>query len=106
MRYYSLAVGALSVAIVCASFSVAKAEEDKSYLPPSSYQGKAEPSPTRDMRSSGRRTASAQPVKTYGPAVQPQRRRVAAYRRHRSHERYAYNQPSFFRTFFPFTWFR
>jgi hypothetical protein len=110
MRSFSLTAGALSVLIACATFSVAQAQDDKSYLPPSSYQGKAEPSQTRDMRSQGRRYAIAQPRQAAAPhyraaAAQPQRHRVATYRRHHR-ERYAYNTPSFFRVLLPFSWFR
>jgi hypothetical protein len=104
MRSFSLRVGALSLLIACATVSVAKAQvDDNSYLPPKSFQGKAEPSQTKPMQSESRRHAVAQPRKVYrAEAAQPQRRRVATYRRHHSRERYAYNQP------FPFFfgWFR
>jgi hypothetical protein len=111
MRSFSLTAGILSVLIACASFSVAKAQDDKSYLPPSSYQGKAEPSHARQPRSEGRRYATAQPRRVAAPRyrtveAQPQRHRVTTYKRHHSRERYAYNQPSFFRILFPLSWFR
>ncbi len=96
MRSSGLGVGALAILITCAAFTAVNAQEDdKSYLPPKSMQGKAEPPLNKPAQAQTSRYASAQP-KSYGAAAQPQRRRIAGYRRRYGRERYAYNQPFFF----------
>jgi hypothetical protein len=104
MRFSGLKVAIVSIAIACATSAAVNAQDDdKSYLPPKALQGKAEPPLNKPAQSAVNRTASAQPKRSYAAAAQPQRRRVAAYRRHYGRDRYAYNQPSFFPFF---GWFR
>ncbi len=93
MRSSGLKVGLLSALIACAAFTAAKAQEDdKSYLPPKAFQGKAEPSIPKAAQNEPNRTASNQPQRMHAAVAQPQRKRVRlAHRRH--YERYAYNQP-------------
>ncbi len=105
-----LKVGLLSAAIVSATLTIANAEEnEKSYLPPQSLQGKAEQSAKSPAQGHASRHAAVRPQRARPSrvaAVEPQQRRVrTAYRRHYARERYAYNQPRFFPFFLlPFNW--
>jgi hypothetical protein len=109
MRSPILRLGLLSAAIVSATLTIANAEEnEKSYLPPQSLQGKSEPSAKRLAQNHASRYAPglpqrARPSRVAASEPQQQRRVRTAYRRHHARERYAYNQPRFFPLFlFPF----
>jgi hypothetical protein len=112
MSSYVLRVGLLSAAIVSGTLTIANAEEnEKSYLPPQSLQGKAEQSAKSPMQSHASRRAAvrqqrARPsrVAAVEPQQKPHRVRTAHRLRH-ARERHAYNQPRYFPFFlFPFNW--
>jgi hypothetical protein len=103
-----LKVGLLAAVIACAAFVAAKAQEDKSYLPPKWSQGKSE---TTIPKTWAPKTVQARPVRHASARTRHTRvhhyRRVAhhrgyhrqryAYRGYRGHyrQRYAYYRPAF-----------
>jgi hypothetical protein len=102
MRSFSQKMGLLSVLIACAACTAAKAQEDdKSYLPPKAFQGKAEPVTPKSGQQPHARYAYSQSRRM--AAAQPQHKRVRTAYRHR-YDRYAYYQPryAFPRFFFGF----
>ena len=107
MRLPGLRVGLVSVLVACGALAAATAqEESKSYLPPKSYQGKAETSPLPFLQSQPARPArparhaSVRHRRVRTAAVyHPHRKRVrVAYHRH--YRRYAYYRPYGFPFFF------
>ena len=105
-----LKVGLLAAVIACAAFAAAKAQEDKSYLPPSFFQGKSESTvpKTRAPKTVGTRPvrqASRHHVRRpYAAVHHPHRRTRVAYRRSYYRQRYAYYRPVFPRYLFGFFW--
>lgn len=110
MRSSILRVGLLSAVIASATLTIASAEEnEKSYLPPRSLQGKAEqaaksPAQRHASRHAAVRLQRAHPSRVAVEEPQHRRRVRTAFRRHHAHERYAYNQPRFPFFMFPFNW--
>lgn len=114
-----LKVGLLAAAIVCAAFAAAKAQEERSYIPPSWFQEKGD---ARSSETSASQTAApkaqaaraAHRQKTVKHArIGVKRKRVAVYRHHRvrlvyyryhprhyRYSRYAYYRPAY--PVFPF----
>jgi len=102
-----LKVGLLAAIIACAAFVAAKAQEDKSYLPPQSFQGKGESTVSKTWAP---KTAHTKPVryasayKGHARVYHHGRTRVAHHRGyHRQRyayrgyyrQRYAYYRPAF-----------
>jgi len=101
MRSVRLKAGLLAALIACAAFAAAKAQEDKSYLPPKSFQGKAE---TSIPKTWAPRTVQTRPVRHASTRVR--KRRTASVYHHRKRyrvahhrgyyrQRYAYYRPVF-----------
>ena len=108
-----LKVGLLAAVIACGAFVAAKAQEEKSYLPPGWFQQKGETTvPKTQVRAPrtvyapktyAHRKVYAKPVRH--ARVHTRRKHVAAYHRHRRTrvayyrvyypQRYAYYRPAF-----------
>ncbi len=100
MRFPNLKLGLMSALIACAAFTAAGAQEgDKSYLPPQSYQGKAEPPIQGSAKDRSGTYANA--GRLPGGVAQPTHRRTRLAHRRR-YERYASNQRFFPRFLFGF----
>jgi len=103
-----LKVGLLAAVIACAAFAAAKAQEEKSYLPPNWFQDKGETTvaKTRAPKSAHTkpaRYASAHPRRRRAAAVHHHRRTRLAYHRGYSRQRYAYYRQryAYYRPVFP-----
>jgi hypothetical protein len=95
-----LKVGLLAAMIACAAFVAAKAQEDKSYLPPKWSQPKGE---TTIPKTSAPKTVQTRPVRharvhtgrRHAVVVHHHRRTRVAHHRGYHRQRYAYYRPAF-----------
>ena len=100
-----LKVGLLAAVIACAAFVAAKAQEDKSYLPPKWSQEKGETTipktrapktvQTRPVRQAPARQAQVHAGRRHAAVVHHHHRTRVAHRRGYYRQRYAYYRPMF-----------
>ena len=95
-----LKVGLLAAMMACAAFVAAKAQEDKSYLPPNSFQGKGESTVSKTwapktVHTKPVRYASAYKGRRHAAVVHHHRRTRVAHHRGYYRQRYAYYRPAF-----------